>query len=179
MNPIVKMMKRYINMPPKKALAVVCIILVFSAFSDDCIRSQKRHSDTKFEDYKGYKITKYDFIMDPPVLPALFAKLDYKIEEITFNDGEKEIKITKTFTPQGDVEKIEQKINGQTKTYDLKSKGDPLPGFKAAERIIDNLTATPTPTVTQTVPEIIEITPSSDGDHSISEGEHSHIEGGV
>ncbi len=167
------MMQRYFNMPPKKTLAVVCIILAFSAFSNDCIRAQKRVDDRTEEDYKGYKITKTDFEMDQPVLVHVF-QANYKIEEITFNVGEKEIKITKTFTPQGDVEKIDQKINGQTKTYDLKSKGDPLPGFKAAERIIDNLSATTTPTVTPTpVPDIEEITPSSGGDHSHIEGEQA------
>jgi hypothetical protein len=171
MNPIARMMKRYIKMPQKSAfsLLVVCVILLSLLLSctTGCLESYETVDSRTTEGYKGYTIKKeLSHGRSGGLLGA-----DYKQEVLFTNNGS--IVIVKKLNKDGDLKQMTQTVNGKTTTADFTGKGDPLPGNKAIERVIDNLTATPTPTVTSTpVPEIIEITPSS-------EGEHSHIEGGV
>ncbi len=167
MNPIVRMMKRYINMPLKKALPLLFICSLVLSCTTGCLESYEQVDLKTKEDYKGYAIKKE---LSHGRSGGVFGA-DYKKEVLSTDNGS--IVIVKKLTKEGDLKEITQTVNGKTVTASFEGKGDPLPGNKAIERVIDNLTATSTPTVTPTpVPEIIEITPSS-------EGEHSHIEGGV
>ncbi len=163
MVPTSRMMKRYINKPLKKALPLffVCVILLACVSITGCPKNaiDKDTTTTLIHSYSGQKVS---------VDTTKRSDGTTKTEDGQTTMGGSWLK---EFDSRGRLKSIrwEDDVHpGDSRIFDPPI-ADPYPGLSQGDHLIDlsKQAAAPTPTE---APEIIEITPSSEGDHSHVEG---------
>jgi hypothetical protein len=157
------MLRRYINMPLKKALPLlfVCVILLACVGITGCFGSTSGEdtTETLVHGYSGQKVS---------VDTTKRSDGTIKTEK-----GEATMGAfwTKEFDSNGHLKSIQWEDGvhpGHSESFNPPIV-DPHPGLSQGDHLIDlsQQAAAPTPTE---APEIVEITPSSEGDHSHVEG---------
>ena len=168
MDRITRIMKRYINIRLKKVLPLlfVCIILLACVGITGCFGSPSGEDTTTplADSYSGQKLR-----VDTT------KRSDGTIKT---EDGQTTMGCTwlKEFDNNGRLKSIRWDDGvhpADSETFDPPIK-DPYPGLEQGHHLIDQSKQTAAPTPTQ-APEIVEITPSSGGDHSVSEGEQAAV----
>jgi hypothetical protein len=157
------MLRRYINMPLKKALPLlfVCVILLACVGITGCFGSTSGEDTTTTlaHSYSGQKVS-----VDTT------KRSDGTIKT---EDGHTTMGGTwlKQFDSNGRLKSIQWEDGvhpGDSRSFDPPI-ADPYPGLSQGDHLIDQSQQTAAPTPTE-APEIVEITPSLEGDHSHVEG---------